>query len=168
MATDDQPLVSESQLRVIQFLVGVLIMGPVLFGVALLSLQNQPAIAGPARETFLLVFAVFAVCALVASFGVPRAFMSVQRRVLARSQADAAADPGWPGRYQTQILVAMAPLEGAAFFGLVLYLITGDLLPVAIAAAFVAIMLLRFPTRSRVEGWILRQQELLEMERAAY
>lgn len=63
--------------------------------------------------------------------------------------------------------MGLAFLDGAGMFALVSYLIEGNLIEIAIAAAMIALMGLRFPTRTRVERWIWRQQELVEQRQAS-
>src|SRR5262249_30668997 len=71
----------------------------------------------------------------------------------------------WLEVYQTTTILALAPLEGAVFFCLIAHLLEGSPLSLGGAVAVLVVMLLYFPTRSGVEAWVVRQQELMEQER---
>ena len=71
----------------------------------------------------------------------------------------AAQDPVDLGRrllqvYQVQMLVQLAPLEGASLFGAVVFLVMQSPVGLAVALAGMVAMAMRFPTRSRVESWL--------------
>ncbi len=70
-----------------------------------------------------------------------------------------AQDPENLGRrllqvYQVQMLVHLAPLEGAALFGAVVFLVMQSPVGLAVALAGMVAMAMRFPTRPRVEAWL--------------
>jgi hypothetical protein len=69
--------------------------------------------------------------------------------------------------YQTRLLIGAALAEGAAFFLLIAYLLEGQLVSLAGAAVMLALVLVRFPTRPGLEGWLSDQQEQLRQERMA-
>ncbi len=64
-------------------------------------------------------------------------------------------------QFQAQLIVRAAVLEGAAFFGAVAYLLTGNPVPACVTVALLVPMLVDFPTRTKVESWLERQQEKL-------
>ena len=71
----------------------------------------------------------------------------------------------WCARFQTQHIIAVAFLEGAAFAALVAYMIDGEVVSVIVGAVLLLVIAMRFPTQARIEQWIQRQQELLYQER---
>ena len=56
--------------------------------------------------------------------------------------------------FQTQLIIASALNEGAAFFGALAYMLEGRAAALAVAGAMVALLLSRFPTLDRVQGWL--------------
>jgi hypothetical protein len=63
--------------------------------------------------------------------------------------------------YQTSLIVTLAILEGSAFAVTIAYLVQGVQWTLYIAAALVVGLVLLFPTRTRVEFWIYKQQDIL-------
>jgi hypothetical protein len=59
---------------------------------------------------------------------------------------------------QTRAIIATALLEGAAFFGLVAYLVEGQLFVLAVPGVVLALLALTFPARERVVQWAEVQQ----------
>ena len=58
---------------------------------------------------------------------------------------------------QTSTIVSVGLFEGAAFCAIIAYFIEGSLLSVILAVALIFGLMLHFPTRSRVIGWMERQ-----------
>jgi len=71
-------------------------------------------------------------------------------------------------QFQQQLIVRAAILEGAAFFASVAYLLTGNPVPACVAVALLVPMLVDFPTRTRVESWLERQQDKLRYDEFAH
>jgi len=67
---------------------------------------------------------------------------------------------GWRNEIAGKQLVAM--LEGAAFFNLVVYIVTALAWPLVIAGILVMLMALSFPTPGGVDSWIERRFEELQ------
>ncbi len=67
--------------------------------------------------------------------------------------------------YFPLLLVRAALLEGAAFAQLVFYLLEGQPLSLGLALGLLVFLLLLFPTRSGVEEWAAKQEELARQER---
>jgi hypothetical protein len=63
---------------------------------------------------------------------------------------------------QTAMIVGLAPLEGASFFGCIAYLIEAHPLALGVVAVGVVLMLLRFPTEGRVQSWLDEQMDALD------
>lgn len=139
------------QIRVMQVITGAMVTGVAFFALIVVAIaepsdeERQPLIS--------LVAVLLAVFAGIAAFVVPRL---TSRR----------ASPT-PESYQTQLIVGLALLEGAAFFNLVAYLIEAQLYTLAIAGMLAFVMMLRFPTLRSVRDWIERRDREAE-EREAF
>ena len=76
---------------------------------------------------------------------------------------------GDPGKlaslFMIRTIVAGAMIEGATFFTLIAHMIEGTTLSLIVAVALIAGLLLHFPTRSRLVGWIEDQLVQIEQER---
>jgi hypothetical protein len=59
------------------------------------------------------------------------------------------------------MIVGLALLEGTAFLGILAYLIEAQPLALGVTGIAILCMLLKFPTRSRVQAWLERQTEQL-------
>jgi hypothetical protein len=66
--------------------------------------------------------------------------------------------------YQASAILGGALDEGPAFFATVAYLIEQNALALVVVGVCLAALLLRFPTRDRVERWIALQEEKLRAE----
>ena len=81
----------------------------------------------------------------------------------------ALAQLGMPGQlasvYQTNTIIALALLEGAAFLNVTAYLLSGSWIALGAGVALVLFMLAQFPTTSRLVDWIGEQQRLVEAEK---
>ncbi len=62
---------------------------------------------------------------------------------------------------QTTMIIALALLEGAAFLGCNAYLLEGQPLALVVVIVALLLMLIQFPTRTRVQAWLRRQTDLL-------
>ena len=118
----------------------------------------------------------FAVVLLPLSFVLPRIIAAQSRRAIAAGKRSAppqgfrpeavATDTGQLAIvYQQQLIVGAAVNEGTAFFAAVAYLIEKSPLALGLAVLLVGGIILRFPTRRRVELWVDQQREKLELER---
>lgn len=67
--------------------------------------------------------------------------------------------------FQLQMIIGRAMLEGAAFLGLITYLVTGEPLALIGPGAVVVLMILSFPTRGKVMGWVEMQMGRLDTQR---
>ena len=65
--------------------------------------------------------------------------------------------------YQKRMIIRFALLEGAAMLNLVAALISRQPYSLALAGLMAAIMILRFPTRGRVEAFVKSQTELADL-----
>ena len=67
--------------------------------------------------------------------------------------------------YQTALIIGAALLEGATFFLAIAYFLEGQILSLIVAGVLMGLLVARFPTRSRVAGWIDRELERIDQER---
>lgn len=69
---------------------------------------------------------------------------------------------------QTTLLLSLAPLEGAAFFSGIAYLLEAQPLVLALTVLAIILMVLQFPTPNRVQAWMEQQsQRLAELRQQA-
>jgi hypothetical protein len=174
--TNDEDLVTP-RLRTMQLLAAALPGGVVIFmGIALFLVANRPEPGAPEGPFWLSWLAVgfVALQAVVVAVFAPLQTRSAVRR--AAAGAGRPPDPSLAQEWQTdtarplaiaqtQLLITLALLEGAAFFGCVAYLVEAQ--PIALAAAAVAlvVMLARFPTEARLHAWLEQQSETLDRYR---
>lgn len=153
--------------RVSQIITVALIMGVVVFlGVALVVRGNEP----PAQDALIAVMAVgFSAVAIVLRYIIP----TLMTRVQIQQWKDRSGTPANTSEqidlhllnvFQSQHIIGLALLEGAGFFCLVAYLVTGRVWLLGSVAVLVALMAISFPTRSRIENWILQQREAMRFE----
>lgn len=169
--------------RTAQIIVGAMVAGVTFFCVlvtTVLSDARQPgAGAGPIVLGLPLITAMavgFGLLSLVASLVVPKVVVEGGLRAIAKGAslgdmklAESGQRQVYPasdvGRllplFQTQLIIASALNEGAAFFGAIAYLIEGRAAAIAVAGTMVALILGRFPTLDRVQGWLDAQLERL-------
>jgi hypothetical protein len=111
----------------------------------------------------------FAGIALVLQAFIPSLVVSANRSSYLNSQPRqdprdrAEAEARLMPLFQTKHIIRMALLEGAAFFCLVAYLVSGLSWLYAIVAALVALMVVSLPTRSALDNWLEEQLQLLEL-----
>ena len=65
--------------------------------------------------------------------------------------------------FHTKRIMQCAMLEGAGFFCLIAYIITGQWWLYAIVFLLIAIMIFTLPTRPKLDQWIENQMQLLEL-----
>ena len=85
-------------------------------------------------------------------FFIPGLFIKTQIKSVKHSELEQVSER-LPQLYQTQLIIALAMLEGSAFFNLIAYLIEGNWFSLGIAGFMLALMALMFPTENRFESW---------------
>src|SRR5262245_10085241 len=120
--SESGPISAEQRLLVMRIIHGALCFGTVSTAVILVAIANPgPPPVPPMLTWFGVAFAVFC---LLQSLVVPYFIDSARRRRVAAGQS--ADDPdSWWTAYQTRLIIALALLEGAAFFQPVAYLLEG-------------------------------------------
>jgi len=79
-----------------------------------------------------------------------------------KTSAPASVVPASPAAaFQTSTIIGAAMDEGAAFFAGIVYLIEQNPIALVVALVLLAALVVRFPTRNRVERWIAQQEEKL-------
>jgi hypothetical protein len=169
--------------RVQQIIVAGLVGGCLSFLALAVGMRLQGAMPqGDPVPELSYVLVLFAVTALAARAIVPGMIVARSRRAIARGTWRLPEGPrrGTPiggllgsdtdeaklaAVSQTVMIVSAALLEGVAFFGLIVYLIQGDLAALVIAVLMILGVAAHFPTRSRVVAWIENQLAMLSQER---
>jgi hypothetical protein len=174
MSLIDPDAVLSACLRVGRIILVALALGVLAFlGIAVFIRENNPR---PVPDTPILTYVALAVAALQAILqGVLPGLVAtgIRRQLVAGKWP-----PARPGRpvppddrsklcalYITRLIIGAALVEGAAFLLLIAYLLEGSVLALAAAGVMLVIILLKFPTRTGLEGWLADQEELLRVER---
>jgi hypothetical protein len=120
------------------------------------------------------------IAGLVLSFVIPNMIVASARRKIAKGMwtPPVKQDPtklaqilpaGDTGKlafvYQTQLIIGSALCEGMAFFATIAYMLERNPLALGMALILLAGLVIRIPTRNRVNAWIDQQQSKLQMER---
>jgi hypothetical protein len=161
------------RIRTMQIVAGAMVLGVGFFlviAVVMRAAGNMPPPPDPPLVTYIALG--FGIMSLVPYFWVPemvaKSAIRQRARYLSAGGAELTASPLnvepalLCGIYQTRLLISAALLEGVAFFALVAYMVEGQLLSLIEAVAFLMGLLLQFPTRSKVERWIEKQQNLIQ------
>lgn len=64
--------------------------------------------------------------------------------------------------FQTRLIIGYAFLEGAAFFNLVAYMIERQDVSLAVVGLLLAGMLVQFPSRGKLEGWLAAETRSID------
>ncbi len=138
-----------------QIIAVALVMGVVLFAaVAVLgigALDKPPK----ADATVSYIALAFATVMFGAHLVVPA---TVARNARTTAGNEAMHASRWVAIYQTKLVVALALLEGPAFFNMIALIIESHWWSLATAGALVFFMLAAFPTKTRVAQWVETQQ----------
>lgn len=182
MKTEETDAVQQV-VRTSQIIVGAMVAGVTFFCVFVTTVLGDAGRPGPAAKPDILGLPLltalclgFGVITLVASFVVPRVMVEGGLRVIARGSSldemkltESGQRQVYPASdvrrllplFQTQLIVASALNEGGAFFGAVAYMLERQAVALAVAGTMIALILSRFPTLDRVQGWLDAQLERL-------
>lgn len=151
-----QPQVGADQVgRMSQIIVGALMMGVVMFGVVVLVVVNPGAAGGakpPQQPILTWMAAGMAAVMLGTRAVVPGVIASVATKQALASGGD--LRESLAPVYQTKTIIGNAMLEGAAFFGLVSYLIEHNWISLCAAGAMLVVMAATFPSQGQFEQWV--------------
>lgn len=170
MLTEPQQQYVSATTRTLQVLVAALAGGVFMFAsVATLIGPGQPK-EGPFVTYMAMGFAAVAFVVWAVLPGVlsrrGRQDIVAGRPILANAKlpgAEAAGDAGaLVNLYMLRTIIAVAILEGAAFFNLVAYLLEANLLGLVDAGILFLMILMHIPTQNRIADWI--QNELTTIE----
>jgi len=179
MATTDGGDILSPTVRTAQIITFGLVSGVVSFlAIVVFSVRaGRPFVADPLsfRGPLTPLALIFAAIALVGHKPIRDAIMGRKIVALAGGVRPPATDqhggpagaptgdlPALLGIYLSGKILGMAILEWASFFATIAYMIEGSAAALAAALTLVAINLLTFPTRARVEGWVERQQSRID------
>ncbi|TXT21958.1 MAG: hypothetical protein FD138_3880, partial [Planctomycetota bacterium] len=168
----------DKALFTMRIIAGALIGGVVMFaGVASVVVFSQvPAAqpggqppAGPQNGSEILMYLAMALAAVAAvmSFVVSNLVSAAGVKGVARMAQDGTATGPKElfGRLlavaQTKMIIAMALVEGAAFFNLIAFISTKSLIPPAVVGALLLVMTIHFPTKLKLARWLEDQQRFL-------
>jgi hypothetical protein len=182
MSPPDEPLavnpdrdLSPQRLRTMQIIAAALLMGLSTFLALVLFLvhgQDSRGSAPPPEPPLISILAagMLAACAAL-SFILPAVLVRVVVRSIASGtwrpppQQSEAAFPTAGSKLvllrQTTLILGLALLEGAGFFGCMAHLIEGVPWVLAVPGVAIALMLWKFPTQGRVRAWLEQQAEAL-------
>ena len=148
----------EAWVRAMQIIATVLMMGVlVFFGVVLIITQGK--IGGMENAAGLtMVGAGFGFVMIVSHFTIPGIICGTQMKQAAadgslNQQDDATTQRIW-GLYQTQLIVGLALLEGAAFFNLIALMVENSVASLGVVILLLGLMAVKFPTRNKVSWWV--------------
>lgn len=153
---------SDERLRTMQIIAGALMMGVISFAAVAVFMGLQKEVADP---FIAYIAAGFAVLMFVVHLFVPPMISNgmISQLRHANDIRDESSTAGLIGAYQTHLIIALAMLEGAAFFNLVAYIIAVQWWSLVIVGMLLLAMAMKFPTRFKVESWIETKQHELEM-----
>lgn len=152
----DSPQLAPANLMVMRIIFGALLMGCLSFlGVALfLRMQQGKLFVGnfwAFDEPLVWIATGVGSLLIVLHWFVP----TLAARAGFAAQTDQPKDElQLPRLYQTWFIIGQAMLEGAAFFGLVVFFLLGSGITLGIAILCILLMALRFPTQDAFESFV--------------
>jgi len=176
MSTAERESLLEKRILVMRIIMGSLVTGPLIFLFVAIILREMGQMANAPELPLLTLTAIpFAIIQLTASFLMPRLMAANARRQFTQGTHAPVQEMGGSstdteklcGAYQTGMIVGAALLEGMTLFLLIAYLIEGVPWALFAAIVFLALLAIRFPSRSGVERWVEAQRELIEQEKAS-
>jgi hypothetical protein len=153
------------RVRVMQVIAVALVMGCAAFLAVVVFLPfERPAKEQGALPLITIMAGVMSVICLALRFIIPGIVVrNLTGRAASRTETPK-SDDSLVAAYQTTLIVCMALIEGPAFMAAVAYLLEGHVAALVLAIALILVLAAHFPTLSRVEGWIKRQRERMDME----
>ena len=169
----------DKALFTMRIIAGALIAGVLTFaGVASVVVFSQVPVAaqpggeppaGPQDGSEILMYLAMALAAvaIVMSFVVSNLVSAAGVKGVAKMAQDGTATGPKElfGRLlavaQTKMIIALALVEGAAFFNLIAFISTKSLIPPAVVGALLLVMAIHFPTKFKLARWLEDQQREL-------
>lgn len=137
----------EPRLRILQIIIAALIAGVAIFAIIVLAMKQPPSSTfDPVlRVALVIITAVMTISAV--------AIPAIIRRAASRSDGADISEDQLFGRFFVLTIMRAAMLEGAALFGIVIFLLSADPIDLAIAAVpLILMILLAYPSRGRWES----------------
>jgi hypothetical protein len=147
-----------AQTRVLQIVVGALVMGVLLFGtfVVFTALKKPP---GGVTMSYIAIG--FSALMIVLHVIVP----GVVERAALRNQSIDTGPQALLGVYFTRTIIAAALLDGAAFLSLVAVMQEHRPWVLGVTAVLVVLMIMQIPSRTRIEQWL--EMRMMERDQGA-
>jgi hypothetical protein len=160
MDTSDRLPSEQVPFRATQIVVAALICGVLAFAAIALAFTWQKPAGDPLMS---YIAAAFVVPIVVFKIPFREVMATVTRQNL---PPEIAADKVKTlyAEYQVRTLVHNASLEGAAFFNIIVYIVTAVWWSLAVAVVLVAAMIVGFPSCSRFDEWVRRRSEEAQFE----
>jgi hypothetical protein len=154
-----------ARVRIMQIIAGALLLGVLSFLAVVLFIRSQQANAPPDIPIISLVGVAVLVSNIATALFVPPLVLQGGLRRLAGSRKPSrggeADTSGLLVLRQTTLILVLALLEGAAFLGIIAYLLEGSAIGLGVAGVAVLVMLFHFPTEDRVRSWVRQQEQRL-------
>jgi hypothetical protein len=155
----------EARLRVLQIIIVALLNGVILLAAVAIVLHAQGVAPFTPNSQVISYIALgqAVLILMVRSVVLPAVETGARKRLVA---ARGKIGSGLLGLFATRTILGAALLESVAFMFLIAYMVEGPVWTLAGGLVFAALIAaLHFPTRDRVERWIERQRDALELER---
>jgi hypothetical protein len=156
----------DGDVRGMQIIAVALMAGVLLFfGIVLVTTQGN--VFGTQRpELITIIAAGFGILAIVNHLIIPAIIAGAHLKQISAAGfselGDAAKTELICGVYRIQLIIALALLEGAAFFNLIALMIEHSAVALSAVILLLGLMTLRFPTRDKVSFWV--QDKLRELQ----
>ncbi len=132
-----------SFLKTITIIHLALLMGQLIFAVLAFTINGSTAIVIDTNDTYLFVEIIMVIGCFIAS-----TILFKRQLVEAIQQGDVSSKLT---RYQTALIIRCALLEGASLFGIVNYMISGNLLYLIISGLIILYFLSFRPTKEKIK-----------------
>jgi len=156
----------DAVVRTMQIIAAALMTGVLLFLLVVLVITQGDVFSTKSPPLITVIAAGFGFLMLVNHFVIPGIVSQTQLRKAAETkllqQDEETTSQRVVAVYQTQLIIGLALLEGAAFFNLIALLIGRSIFSLGIAVVLLCLMLIKFPTRDRVSFWV--QDRLRELQ----
>lgn len=164
--TEVQERFLKKSLLTMQIIAGALIQGVVVFLVVVVFLLPPPPNRVAVFSSYIGLG--FALVAMAMSLVVPNIILASTKKSLVKGkpsellkQYGEVSNLGFlaplTGLYQTRMIIAMALLEGAAFFNLVSYMMERQPFTLAVVGMLLLALVMNFPTRRGLEKWLAQE-----------
>ena len=146
----------KTSIQTMQIIAAALMMGVVMFGGVAVVIQagNEELINQEEFPLLLIVAVVFAVMEMGVRQVLLMAFDNKLKTEIQDYKEGESSAEDFLGLYQTRLIISMALCEGAAFFGIIVYIVEGHWGGLALAAFMLIIMATSFPTENKFRSWI--------------